>query len=140
MSEASEKLEYVAYAVGTIRDVINYNKHKSLVGDVLKRIEKELVLLEEIEEEDYTEENYKKFHMDLLNLGMALLPTTEKIVHTLETKDEKKAYEKNIFKNIKKIERIAKNGLSEEDDIYLLSDCLKYVVLLYEEIKIESES
>ena len=137
MSEASEKLKYVAYAVGTIRDVINYNKHKSLIGDVLKRIEKELALIEEIEEADYTEENGKKFHMDLLNMGVSLLPTTEKIIHQLEMKDEKKSYEKNIFKNIKNIERIAHNGLTENDDISLLSDCMEYVVLLYKEKELE---
>jgi len=137
MSEVSEKIKNVVYAVSTIRDVINYNKHKSLIGDVLKRIEKELALIEEIEEADYTEENGKKFHMDLLNMGVSLLPTTEKIIHQLEMKDEKKSYEKNIFKNIKNIERIAHNGLTENDDISLLSDCMEYVVLLYKEKELE---
>ena len=70
-------MKYLIYAITTIRDAIAYNEHVSLIGPALDRIEKELGILEEIE---YTKEQFEKFHSDLLELNVALLPTTEKAI------------------------------------------------------------
>ena len=121
----------------TIRDLLNYNKHKLMVGDVLNRVEKELSIIEN-KKENYSEEDYDKFHVDLLNLNMALFPTTNKIIKQIEINNNKEKYEKNICKHLEDIKRISEKGLLETDDISLISDCLKYVFLVYEERNIES--
>jgi len=68
------------YAISTIKDVLSYNDHESLNGAVLDRIEQELSILEEIEDNGYTEEEFEKFYKDLLNLNVTLLPTSEKAI------------------------------------------------------------
>jgi len=68
------------YAISTIKDVLRYNDHESLNGAVLDRIEQELSILEEIEDNGYTEEEFEKFYKDLLNLNVTLLPTSEKAI------------------------------------------------------------
>jgi hypothetical protein len=73
-------MKYFVYAITTIRDAIAYNEHNVLNGKALDRIEEELLVLEDIEETEYTEEQFKKFHLDLLELDVALLPTTEKAI------------------------------------------------------------
>ena len=73
-------MKYLVYAITTIKDAITYNEHNTLNGDVLDRIEKELNILEEIEDIKYTKEQFKKFHLELLELNVALLPTTEKAI------------------------------------------------------------
>lgn len=73
-------MKYLIYAISTIRDALSYNEHNTLNGDALDRIEKELGVLEEIEETKYTKEQFEIFHLDLLELHVALLPTTKKAV------------------------------------------------------------
>lgn len=73
-------MKYFVYTITTIRDAIAYNEHNVLNGKALDRIEEELNVLEEIKETEYTEEQFKKFHLDLLELDIALLPTTEKAI------------------------------------------------------------
>lgn len=73
-------IKYLIYTITTIRDAIAYNEHTVINGKALDRIEKELNILEEIEYMEYTKEQFKKFHLDLLELDVALLPTTEKAI------------------------------------------------------------
>ena len=73
-------MKYFVYAIATIRDVIAYNEHDALNGEVLDRIEKELNILEEIEDTKYTKKQFEKFHLELDELNVALLPTTEKAI------------------------------------------------------------
>jgi hypothetical protein len=63
----------------TIRDALAYNEHNILNGDALNRIEEELGVIEE-EEKKYTKEQFNKFYSDLLELNVALLPTTKKAI------------------------------------------------------------
>ena len=71
--------KYLIYAIATIRDVLNYNYHEDITENVIDRIEKELALIEDIEDNPYNGEMYSKFYMDLLNLKMNLLPTIDKL-------------------------------------------------------------
>lgn len=73
-------MKYLVYAITTIRDALAYNEHTFLNGDALNRIEKELNILEEIEDTKYTKKQFEKFHLDLLKLDVALLPTTKKAI------------------------------------------------------------
>jgi len=73
-------MKYLIYAITTIRDAIAYNEHNVLNGKALDRIEKELNILEEIEDTEYTKELFGQFCLDLLELDVALLPTTEKAI------------------------------------------------------------
>ena len=73
-------MKYLAWALSTISDALAYNEHSSLNGDPLDRIEKELNALEGIEETEYTKKQFEKFHLDLLELGVVLLPTTKKAI------------------------------------------------------------
>ena len=75
-----DKMKYLTWSIGTIRDALAYNEHNTLNGKALDRIEQELNDLEEIEDTKYTKEQFEKFHLDLLELGVALLPTTEKAI------------------------------------------------------------
>ena len=77
-------MKYFIYAITTIRDAIAYNEHSDLNGDALDRIEKELNVLEEIEDKKYTKEQFEKFHLELLELNVALLPTTKKAIKRFE--------------------------------------------------------
>ena len=70
-------MKYLLWTIATIRDAIAYNEHEVLNGETLDRIEKELGVLEE---NKYTKEQFEKFHLDLLELDVALLPTTEKAI------------------------------------------------------------
>lgn len=72
--------KYLIYAITTIRDAIAYNEHNVLNGKALDRIEEELLILEGIEDTEYTKEQFGKFHFELLELNVALLPTTEKAI------------------------------------------------------------
>jgi len=71
-------MKYLIYAITTIRDAIAYNEHNVLNGKALDRIEEELGILEEMADTEYTKEQFMKFHSELLELDVALLPTTEK--------------------------------------------------------------
>ena len=73
-------MKYLMYAISTIRDVLVYNEHNLLNGNILNRIEKELGILEDSEHIEYTKEQFQKFHLDLLELGATLLPTSEKAI------------------------------------------------------------
>jgi hypothetical protein len=73
-------MKYLIYAITTIRDALAYNEHNILNGKALDRIEEELGILEGIEDTEYTEEQFMKFHLELLELDVALLPTTEKAI------------------------------------------------------------
>ena len=68
----------IQYVIGTIRDVFNYNYFEDITQDVVERIEKELSLIENIEDAPYTKTNYDKFHEDMLKFGMNLLPTIDR--------------------------------------------------------------
>ena len=78
--------KYLLYAISTIRDVFNYNYHKDLTEDVINRIEKELALIEDIEDNPYTSETYYQFSKDLLNLNMSLLPNSQKVIDEIKKK------------------------------------------------------
>jgi hypothetical protein len=80
LKEEKATIKYSTWAISTIGDALNYNEHNLLNGSVLDRIAQESAILEEIEETGYTEEQFKKFHLDLLEMGVALLPTTEKAI------------------------------------------------------------
>jgi hypothetical protein len=82
-------MKYVVWAIATMRDVLNYNEHSLLTGDVLDRIEGELALLEDIEDTEYTAEQYDQFNKDLIDLNMSLLPNTNKIIKEIEQSESK---------------------------------------------------
>jgi len=73
-------VKYLVYAITTIRDLLAYNEHDTLNGDILDRVEEELGILETIEDTEYTEEQFLKFHLELIEMGVALLPTTKKAI------------------------------------------------------------
>ena len=81
-------MKYLIWALSTIRDALSYNEHSILNGKPLDRIEQELLVLEEIENFEYTKEQFEKFHLDLLELNIQLLPTTEKIIKRLNNKEK----------------------------------------------------
>ena len=73
-------MKYIMYTLSAMRDIISYNEHALLIGDPLNRIEKELSIIEE-KETNYSKKDFQKFHMDILNLEIALLPTTNKTIN-----------------------------------------------------------
>ena len=74
-------MEWLVAMLCTIEDVFAYNEHKKLCGPILDRIEKELADFNSKPEwEAYTKEQYKQFHLDLIELGAATLPTTDKTI------------------------------------------------------------
>ena len=72
-------MKYMMWTISTIRDILSYNEHEILVGKPLDRIEKELLIIEE-KKIDYSSDDFEKFFSDLLELGISLLPTTEKAI------------------------------------------------------------
>lgn len=72
-------MKYLMYAITTISDALAYNEHDALNGNALDRIEEELGVIEE-DETKYTKEQFMKFHSELLELDVALLPTTKKAI------------------------------------------------------------
>ncbi len=78
--EKANSMRYLIYTIATIKDVIAYNEHNTLNGEVLDRIEKELGILEGIKETKYTKKQFERFHIDLLELKVSTLPTTEKAI------------------------------------------------------------
>ena len=73
-------MKYLVWAISTIRDALSFNEHNMLSGKVLDRIEQELLLLEEVETTEYTKKQFGKFHAELLEMNVTLLPTTEKAI------------------------------------------------------------
>ena len=78
-----DNIKYLTWAISTIRDALSFNEYNLLSGKPLDRIEKELGILEGIKENGYTKEQFEIFFSDLLELGVATLPTTEKAIKKL---------------------------------------------------------
>ena len=52
--------KYLMWAISTVRDVFLYNDFKQLTKEVIKRIEKEMSLVEDAEDTPYTKEMFLK--------------------------------------------------------------------------------
>jgi len=76
-------MKYIIWTISTIGDIFSYNEHELLVGNALDRIEKELFLIEE-KEINYSKNDFNIFHSDMIEMGIAILPTTEKAIRKFE--------------------------------------------------------
>ena len=99
----------IQYVIGTIRDVFNYNYFEDITQDVVERIEKELSLIENIEDAPYTKTNYDKFHEDMLKFGMNLLPTIDREKRKIIMKKDKENFNKWLKEGLE-------NGYIQEMD------------------------
>ncbi len=75
--------KYLGWFIATIRDILAYNEYNKIDLDMI------LKCFDEVENNiPFTKEAYDKVHKILLDSGLSLLPTTDKIIAKLEGKCE----------------------------------------------------
>jgi len=91
-------MKYIIWTMKIIRDALAYNEHKTLNGDALDRIEEELNVLEEIEETEYTKEQFVKFHADLLELDTEnLIIEKDQQLRELQSKNKQLEEQRKLY-------------------------------------------
>ena len=96
IAELEGELKHSQWFIATLRDVFAYNEY-NIIDLVL--IEKCLSMYEDCE--CFTKEDYGKIHLELLESGLALLPTTDKAIKACESEVRMKEKIKNFLKTVK---------------------------------------
>lgn len=84
MQEVEGLNEILLWYLGTFADIFDYNEYSQIDLDLIAR---ELKLIENLEKP--TREMYQKFHLRIIESGLATLPTTEKAIKKYGNRAEK---------------------------------------------------